>query len=82
MPQKDGSPLSNLVLLSQLGISMILPIIGGVLLGNYLDKKFSGNNLFLIIFVTLGALSALRNLYVIGTRLGRKDGEQKDDKKG
>lgn len=78
MPRRDPSPLRNLAILSQLGLSMMVPIIGGVLLGNYLDEKFSKGNIFLILFTIIGALAAFRNLFVIGMKSAKNKGDKKD----
>lgn len=74
--ENKRNPLSNLALISQLGFSMIVPIIGCFLLGNYLDAKFSTGNIFLLIFTILGVLAAFRNLFIIGMKSGT---DRKDD---
>lgn len=73
--RRKRKPLENLVLVSQIGLSMFIPIIGSMFLGKYLDSKFSTGNIFLLIFIVLGALTAFRNLFVIGKKSGstRKD---------
>lgn len=78
--KKDFSPLSSIAILTQLGLGMITPIIGGVLLGNYLDNRFSKNNLFLIIFTIIGAAAAFQYLIIMGTRLSRKEVKKKNEK--
>ena len=55
--------LGNIALISQIGISMITPIIVCVLLGNYLDKKLNTGILFLIIFTILGVGTSFLSLY-------------------
>lgn len=57
------SILKALALLSQVGISMIVPIIFGVWLGSRLDQRFGTNNIFLIIFTILGVLTSFRSAY-------------------
>ncbi|MPW27010.1 F0F1 ATP synthase subunit [Alkalibaculum sp. M08DMB] len=73
------NPLQNLVLISQLGFSMIVPIMGCFLLGRFLDVKFDTGNLFLIVFTILGIMAAFRNLFVIGMKSGtnRRDDTNK-----
>ena len=73
---KQRNPLGNLALISQLGFSMIVPIIGCFLFGNYLDTRFSTGNIFLLIFTILGVLAAFRNLFIIGMKSGT---DRKDD---
>ncbi|MFZ7133023.1 MAG: AtpZ/AtpI family protein [Eubacteriales bacterium] len=62
------NPLYNLVLITQLGLSMIIPIIGCFLIGHYLDEKFNTGNILLFIFTILGVMAAFRNLFVIGIK--------------
>ena len=52
-------------LITQIGISMIVPIFLCVLVGAWLDRLFSSSPLFLIIFVILGVGASFRTLYMI-----------------
>ncbi len=52
-----------LALLSQVGISMIVPIVGGVWLGNKLDQWLGTSLIFLIIFTITGVLVGFRSAY-------------------
>lgn len=67
--------LRNLSLVSQIGISMVMPIIAGVLIGNYLDKKLGTTPLFLFVMIILGIGSSFTTLFKIVIK------SQKDDKK-
>lgn len=64
--------LQNLALISQVGIMMLVPIIGGVLLGAFLDRLAKTNGIFLIIFVLLGVGASFRNLYVLSIQKGKE----------
>jgi F0F1-type ATP synthase assembly protein I len=55
--------LQALTLLSQVGITMIVPIIGGIWLGNYLDQLLHTKLLFLLIGILLGVSAGFRNAY-------------------
>lgn len=68
--------LQNLALISQVGIMMLVPIIGGVLLGAFLDRLAKTNGIFLIIFVLLGVGASFRNLYVLAIQKGREYGNR------
>ena len=57
-----------LSMLTQVGISMFVPIFLCVLIGNYLDKITNLSPLFLIIFVILGVGAAFRTLYMMVTK--------------
>lgn len=60
--------LTNLALVSQIGISIVVMIGGGVLLGNFLDKVFNTNLVFLVIFTVLGVSSAFYYIYKMGVQ--------------
>lgn len=57
--------LENLVLISQIGISMLVPILGGALLGIFIDKKLDTGIIFFAIFIILGIISAFMTLFKI-----------------
>lgn len=74
----DSKILKGLSLVTQIGLLMALPIIGCVIFGGFLDKLLGTDILFLIIFSILGFLSSFRNLFVIGIKYSKKNGEDKD----
>ncbi len=71
--------LSNLALVSQIGIMMALPIIGCIWLGSIIDDKLGTNVLFLAIFTVLGVGAAFRNLYVLAIQKTVKKEEKDTD---
>lgn len=64
--------LQNLVLISQVGISMLVPILGGALLGIFIDKKLGTGIIFFIIFIILGIISAFITLFKITVGSNRR----------
>lgn len=70
MDPKDNKrkTLQYLAYMSQIGISMIVPIILGVFLGNFLDGLIGTEVLFLAIFSIIGVAAAFVNLFKIATR--------------
>lgn len=78
MNKKTGI-IAALSLLSQMGVMMALPIIGCIIVGNYLDNQFNSGILFLLIFVFLGVGAAFRNLFVL-TRKVQNNKEKRKDK--
>ena len=64
--------LQNLALISQVGIMMIIPIIGGDVIGAFLDRFMKTNGIFLIIFIILGVGSSFRNLYVLSIQKSKE----------
>lgn len=75
--QKDN-PWMNLALITQLGISMFVPIAGMFFLGRYLDSRFDTAPLFLFALTILGVLAAFRNLFVLGTRAAKNKAKEDD----
>ena len=55
--------LKALALISQVGITMVVPVIAGVWLGNYLDELLHTNLVFLLLGVVLGVSAGFRNAY-------------------
>ena len=82
MPSEKKSfykSLSNLALLSQIGFSMVVPIIGCVWVANFLMKKFNLGVWVLFLFIILGVFSAFANLFKI-TKFSTKTKEDKEIK--
>jgi len=55
--------LKNLALISQIGISIITPILLGVFIGQFVDKWLKTEGIFVIIFIILGAGAGFLNLF-------------------
>lgn len=72
LKKSSKSILQNLALISQVGIMMLVPIVGGVLLGAFIDGYLKTNGIFLIIFIILGVGSAFRNLYVLSKQKAKE----------
>ncbi|MBU5427841.1 AtpZ/AtpI family protein [Tissierella pigra] len=69
--------LQNVALVSQMGISIITPILLGVLLGQFIDKKLGTNYAFSIIFIILGSGAGFLNIFKLGIKPENK--EKKDE---
>lgn len=60
--------LENIALVSQIGISMMTPIVLCILLGNFIDKKLNNSNpIFLMIFTILGVATSFVSLFKLAT---------------
>lgn len=55
--------MKNLVLISQVGISMITPILLGLFIGNKLDKWLGWNGIMTIILILMGVAAGFLNTY-------------------
>lgn len=65
MGKKDFRIYENLVFVSQIGISMALPIFLGVYGGHRLDVKAGTSGTFLLLGILLGVGTSFMNLYKI-----------------
>lgn len=70
--------LKNLTLIPQIGISVVTPIILGVYLGLFIDKKVGTNGVFTIILILIGTGAGFMNIIKLA---GGKDskGKNKDE---
>lgn len=55
--------MKNLVLITQLGISLITPILLGLWIGAQIDKWLKLNGIFSIILMLIGVISGFLNAY-------------------
>lgn len=70
---KSKGDLASLVLVAKISFSAIAPILTGLYLGRFLDKKLKINNTFAIILTILGAASGF--LYMIKVSTGKTRGK-------
>ena len=62
---KDRNALNNVALITQIGISMITPILLGVFIGGWIDKWAKTDGVFMLILVIIGAGGGFVNLFKI-----------------
>lgn len=74
--RKDFLIYENLMYLSQIGILMIVPIFGGVVIGKWLDDRFHTNGLLLLLMIVLFTLSGFLNVYKFIMKQMKKGGRQ------
>lgn len=65
MSKKDLGMYQNLVFVTQIGVSMAMPIFLGVYGGNWLDQRMGTRGIFLLIGILLGVGTSFMNLYKI-----------------
>jgi F0F1-type ATP synthase assembly protein I len=76
----DPKVIKTLALISQVGISMIVPVILMAWLGAWVDEKFSTQ--FFPLFLILGIGGGFRSVYnLIQQAMGGKSKDRKDDEK-
>ena len=69
--------IQTFALISQLGISMIAPVLLCTAIGVYLDEKFSTS--LTIAFIIVGILVGARNAYVLARHACKTIIKKKDD---
>ena len=57
--------LKGIAFVNQIGITMMIPIIGCIFLGIFLDKKLGTTPWLLLVFMFIGMGVAFRNLYML-----------------
>ena len=74
---KGNNWARSLLLVSQLGISMITPILLCIILGAFLDDKMNTSPWLTVVFILLGAGAAFRNLfYFVGKEIKKGDRDE------
>ena len=68
---KNGSQYRNIVLISQIGISIMVPVFLCLAVGLWLDKKFG--TWFTVPMLFLGIAAGARNAYVLAMNTVRQD---------
>lgn len=67
----------NMAMITQVGISMLAPIILCVFVGYWLDQKFGFSTV--VPLLILGILAGARNTWLLVTKITGKEGRKKDD---
>lgn len=70
--EKNQDFFQSLSLVSELGFVISFPLVGGVALGVFLDKKFSSYPKLTLSFLFLGCLVAFANLFYIINEFSKK----------
>ncbi|MEK7688668.1 MAG: AtpZ/AtpI family protein [Deltaproteobacteria bacterium] len=70
MEEKNEGFLKKVAWLSSLGISMVVATFVGLYIGVYLDRVFSTDPWFTIIFLIIGIIAGFRNIYTLIKKYG------------
>ncbi len=71
----------NLALITQVGLTLSVYIIGAVFIGSFIDKKLNTAPLFLLICLIVGLAAAFFNMYRMLLKIGTKKGDEDKWKK-
>lgn len=63
MPRRPKSPMSGGELYTKIATGLVLPILGGFFLGNYLDERFGTSPWLTLILIIFGVVSGFTWLY-------------------
>ena len=64
LKKKDNKDMfKGLAYITQIGLSIVTPIILGVYFGNWLDKKLNKDMVFSIVFIIIGAMAGFLTLF-------------------
>lgn len=74
----DKNVYRSLMMITQFGLNMLVPIFACAFLGMFIDKKL-GTSFFTVIFFFIGALAGFRNVYIFAKRI-YEDKEKPDEK--
>ena len=76
LPESQDEPTGGLGLLAQvstLAWNLVIPIVGGVMLGYYIDNRNNGGLTWTLSLLVLGVLIAFSNLYNLYVEQGRQN---------
>lgn len=77
---KDKHFLSNLQLVSELGLTIACPVIIAVLIGAYLDRRFSQSGIFTFIFLIFGLSGGFLGAYRLIKKAGHLENKNEETK--
>ncbi|CAC9932491.1 hypothetical protein PEPCOX59622_01075 [Aedoeadaptatus coxii] len=63
------SPYTGLALITQVGLNVLIPILGCMLFGLWLEKKFNSRGILLIVFTLIGIAAGIGNILKLGKNL-------------
>jgi ATP synthase protein I len=71
-PSGIASGLAGIAFISQLGMTIITPIILGALVGNWIDGKLGTGMIFFLIFFILGIATGIYGAYKLIKTIDKK----------
>lgn len=74
--QTVASAAKWMSLLSQVGITMVANIFVGLFIGKMLDDFLNTSPLFLLIFIFVGVGSGLKTIYLLITKMDKRDSNE------
>jgi len=77
-PKESEEPTSNnfmnlIAEVSTLAWNLVIPIVGGVILGHYLDNRYNSDVTWTLSLLVLGVIIAFSNLYNLYIEHGKKE---------
>lgn len=75
--KKNSDVIKGIIMITQIGLTMLVPIFLCVFIGYQLDRYFK-TSIWFIVFLILGMLAAFRNVYVLTKQFYAKDKARED----
>ena len=75
--KKNNDVVKGIIMITQIGLTMLVPIFLCIFIGYQLDSHFQ-TRFWFIIFLILGILAAFRNVYVLTKQFYAKDKARED----
>lgn len=79
LPEEGASMGSNpwqyLALITQIGLTMVISILVGAVMGTYLDRFLGTTAVFTLLFIVLGAVSGFYSVYRLILSMSREDSD-------
>ncbi len=72
LPEEPRQGLGLLAQVTTLAWDLVVPIVGGVLLGEYLDRRMESGLTWTLALLVIGVMIAFGNLYNLYVEYGRK----------
>jgi F0F1-type ATP synthase assembly protein I len=79
--QKPTSGMSLLAEVSTLAWNLVIPIVGGIMLGHYLDNRYGSGLTWSLSLLVLGVIIAFSNLYNLYIEHGQQKIQRNTDQK-
>ncbi len=71
--KREDTPSYYMSLATEVALMVAVPIVGAVLLGNWVDQKLGTGGLFVILFTIIGSILTIYNLYRFAMRKEREE---------
>lgn len=79
MASPSENPWNRLLQFSTIGLEMGLSVVVGLLIGNYLDRRFDTDPWMLLLFLLLGFVAGFRRLFLLARKYHKEISKGNND---